>query len=69
MKIEIAEHDHGFFLDLTAETLPEAALLTRLGMNSQGKDWSTYVQKNGSFSAHHRVKQRARGSSFVPRQK
>lgn len=56
MKVLIQEHEGCFSIDLNAETLGEAALLTRMGVDARERinHLATYVQKgegaNGNAS-------------------
>lgn len=71
MKILFDEHDGCFVVDLTAENLEEAALLTRFGMNRTDKlnHCSAYVARNGEFSASIVFAKNKRANNDVHRRK
>jgi hypothetical protein len=53
MKVQLIENDHGFFLSLAAESMTEAALLTRMGMKT--KECETVPHTDGTFTTYVQV--------------
>lgn len=71
MKVELREHGGCFEVHMTAESLVEAAQLTRMGMNStkEIRTLATYVSESGTFSLSCVVGKAKRASNEVPRLK
>ena len=71
MKTKLVECNGCFSADFTAETVGEAALLTRLGMNSTSKlrACSAYAYTDGTFTAHIVVAKHRRSDSRVPKRR
>ena len=71
MKITMQEYDGCFSFDMTAETLADAALLTRFGMNrtDEIKYGSTLANQNGTFEAGLAIGKSARADSTIPKRK
>lgn len=71
MKITLTEHDGCFAFDLAAETLPDAALLTRLGMNAtkEIRHASTNVSRDGRFEAGVVIAKHKHANNDVPKRK
>ena len=69
MKVQVTEHDGCFGVCLTAETLPEAALLTRLGMNrtNELRHAHTTASKEGQFEFNLCFGKHKRASGEVPK--
>ncbi|HSI08810.1 MAG TPA: hypothetical protein VK985_09465 [Rariglobus sp.] len=68
MRIEILETDHCFTIEVHAETMAEAATLTRIGMNTTKNEarLTTYVDREGSFSSFVALKKGKRAAAEVP---
>ena len=71
MKINLIENDGCFSFRLTAETLVDAALLTRLGMNAtkEVRTISTFVNRDGSFESAVVIGKHKNSGPFVPKRK
>lgn len=71
MKININEWDHVFEFDLTPETVAEAALLVRIGMNTtkEVSYISTNANKDGTITSGIALKKVKRVVSQVSRGK
>lgn len=53
MKFRMGESDNNIWIDVDAEDVKDAALLTRLGLNKTKKvKMSIYAGKDGNFSAY-----------------
>ena len=66
MKIEVNEYDNTFDIDLEPETLAEAALLVRLGMNANAKaSVHTYAFSKSGICSSVIVSKRKRGRIAV----
>lgn len=71
MKITFTEHDGCFAIELSAETMPEAAALTRFGMNrtDEIRHATAYVNADGSFNASIVFAKSRRANNDVPKRK
>ena len=71
MKITFAEHDGCFAFDLIAETMADAAALTRFGMNhtNEIRTAGADVKKDGNFLAFMVIGKHKRANSDVPKRK
>lgn len=71
MKITLTELDGCFSFNLTAETLPDAALLTRLGMNatSELRYVSATADKGGSFQAGVVIAKHKQANNIIPKRR
>ena len=69
MKIEFSEHDGCFAVDMSAETMEEAAKLARFGMNrtSEIRHCSAYVSAQGEFSASIIFGKSKRANNDIPK--
>jgi hypothetical protein len=69
MKVEVTEYQGCFSIDLSAETIAEAAKLTRLGMNStkELRGLDAYASENGTFTASCVVAKARKATSQIPR--
>lgn len=62
----IQECEGSFSINLTAESMMEAALLTRMGMNAVGKiSFETDARRDGIFSSRIWAKKSKRASSTI----
>ncbi len=69
MKAEINEYDGCYAIDLTAETVEDAAKLVRLGMNTtkELRSLESYVSQSGTFfSASCVVAKAHKASNQIP---
>lgn len=68
MKILMSEHPGCFALDFEAETMAEAALLVRFGMNrtSQITSHGVAVAHDGSFAGHLVFAKSKRAANVIP---
>ena len=71
MKITFTEHSGCFAFEMVAETMADAALLTRFGMNrtNEIRSGDTFVNANGSFNASLIVGKCKKAFETVPRRK
>jgi hypothetical protein len=80
MKVEVMEHDGCFGIDIRAENVAEAALLTRMGVNSRVEKirHDLFVQQSsgtngekstGTFTMAVVLQKNKRGSSQIPRRR
>jgi hypothetical protein len=71
MKINFTEHECCFAFDLEAETMADAATLTRFGMNRTDniRHASTNVSKEGKFESGLVIAKNKRANSDVPKRK
>ncbi len=69
MKAELVEWDDSFDVELEAETLEEAALVTRFGINSKKELLSLYaaVLDKGPFTANITFRKRIRACGRIPK--
>lgn len=69
MKFTLTEHDECFSFDLQAETMEEAATLTRFGMNRTSKinHCSAYANRSGEFHAAIVFKKSKRANNDIPK--
>lgn len=71
MKISLTEYDGSFSFDMTAETMADAALLTRFGMNStkEIRYDSASANQNGTFEAGLVIAKIKRATNIIPKRK
>lgn len=70
MKIEIHENEKTFGLNMTAETVQDAALLVRFGMNATKKFYSSSsAHKDGVFLGHIVITKHHRAESHIIKRK
>jgi hypothetical protein len=71
MKFELSEHDGCFAINMTAETIQDAATLVRLGMNTtrELRSLSASVNQAGVFEAFAVFAKHKRASQYIPRRK
>jgi hypothetical protein len=71
MKITFAEHAGCFAFDLVAETMADAALLTRFGMNrtNEVRSADAFANENGSFHGCLIVAKHKKAANAIPRRK
>lgn len=71
MKSTFLEHDGCFAIEFESETMAEAALLVRFGMNSTAeiRHKSTAVERQGGFSTAVVIAKHKRADSAVPKRK
>ena len=71
MKVTFIEHDGCFSVELRAETMTDAAQLTRFGMNrtEEIRSCHSYAQSNGEFFASIVLGKSKRANNDVPRRK
>lgn len=71
MKAKLREHPGCFGIDLTAETMEDAALLVRFGMNrtSELRNAGAMVNQDGSFSAYMVIGKRKDADATVQRRR
>ncbi len=71
MKITFTEYDGCFCFDLEAETMADAATLTRFGMNHKAeiRAAATNVLKDGKFEAGVVIPKHKHANSDVPKRK
>lgn len=67
MKLEAYEADNGFFIDMEPETVQEATMLVRMGLNAARKPATVEVGAggNGVMSCWITIPKRARVRSIV----
>jgi hypothetical protein len=71
MKISLIEYEGCFSLDFNAETMADAALLTRFGMNrtNEIQTAGTQANRDGTFTGHLILKKSKRADSNIPKRK
>lgn len=71
MKITLFENDGCFGLDFSAESMADAALLTRFGMNRTSEIRSSGVQANrdGTFAGHMIFGKSKRANNEIPKRR
>lgn len=71
MKAVFEEHDGCFAIHLTAESMEEAAVLVRFGMNRTDSinSCSTMVAKTGEFGTSVVLGKSKRADAYVPKRK
>ncbi len=71
MIVEVIERDSVFSIDLTAETMEDAAKLTRMGMNAKKeiRCVETYVASDGTFQSTMEIVKSKRANNNVPKRK
>lgn len=69
MKATLTEHDGCFAIELEAETMQEAALITRAGMNSKKelRSADAYVEANGNFLLSAVLAKSRKANNSVPK--
>ena len=69
MKITIKEYDN-FFIEINPETIAEAALLIRMGVNFKKQiDVRTWVSKEGSIGTQISIGRRVDSNNLIPHAK
>lgn len=71
MKFNLIENDGCFCINMTAETMEDAAKLVRFGMNAtkQLNSQGASADKDGSFSGWAIFAKNRRASNYIPRRK
>ncbi len=69
MKITLGEYDGAFHIDMEAETVQDAALLTRLKLNALANppEISCFANRSGGVSLNLAIASRAIPTSFIPK--
>ncbi len=67
MKATFSEYEFAVFIELEAETLEEAVLLARFGINKTKDTTSVgaYANKGGTMTAHVGIRKRKKSSSKI----
>jgi hypothetical protein len=69
MKVELSEYGECFSIDLSAEDMKEAALLTRMGMNSKKEITmiDTYINQDGTFKFNLVLPKSKKANNYIPK--
>ena len=70
MRFEIKEYGASFVIECTANTIQDAALLTRMGMNGKKEvRYETNVYQDGTFTSWISIHKNRRAKSEVPKRR
>ena len=71
MKFELKEHEGCFAIEMTAESLEEAARLVRMGMNTTMnlRSLQTLISREGQFEAYAVFAKNRRANGYVPKRR